>query len=167
MATITQRNGQWQVQIRRRGHKPLSKHFSSKTRVVSWARTIESEIDRGVFTDHSEAERTLLSEILLRYANEVTPRKRGRKQEASRIRVLLSHPICRQSLASLRSSDIASYRDDRLREVCGTTVNKELNLLAHVIDTSRRDWSIHSDNPVRLISRPKSNRARDRRLHPG
>lgn len=88
-----------------------------------------------MFTDRSEAERTLLSEILQRYLKEVTPRKRGRKQEASRIRPS-EYSVCRQSLAALRASDIASYRDDRLREVCRTTVNEELNLLAHVIDTS-------------------------------
>jgi integrase len=70
-------------------------------------------------------------------------------------------------LANLRSCDFAAYRDDRLQQVSGTTVIKELNLLAHVIDTARRDWSIHTDNPVRLIKRPKANRARDRRLSPG
>lgn len=124
-------------------------------------------MDRGIFVDRSEAERTTLSALLVRYRNEITPRKKGCKQEKSRITVILDHSITERSLATLRSSDFAAYRDDRLQQVSGTTVIKELNLLAHVIDTARRDWSINTDNPVRLIKRPKANRGRDRRLSPG
>jgi integrase len=166
-ATISKRKTGWQAQIRRIGFPPLSKHFSTSSEAKAWARETESEMDRGLFVDRSEAERTTLEDILKRYRNEVTPSKRGCKQEKSRINVILNHPITRRSLASLRSSDFATYRDERLQHVSGTTVIKEVNLLAHVIDTARRDWSIHMDNPVRLIKRPKANRARDRRLHPG
>jgi integrase len=124
-------------------------------------------MDTGVFVDRSHAEQTTLADILERYRNTVTTLKRGQKQEQSRISVVLAHPIVRQALATLRAGDFAVYRDDRLQQVSDTTVNKELNLFAHVIDTARREWSIHIENPVRLIKRPKCNRAWDRRLDPG
>jgi hypothetical protein len=143
LATITKRKAGWQVQIRRNGFPPLSRPISLPA---------------------SYAPPTTLHDILTRYRDEVTPVKKGRKQEQSRIKIILSHPIAKRFLATLRSADFALYRDDRLQQVSGTTVIKELNLLAHAIDTARRDWSIHMDNPVRLIKRPKANRARERRL---
>ena len=124
-------------------------------------------MDRGVFIDRSEAERTTLADILQRYLAEVSVQKLGFKQERSRIKGVLSRPISNKLLATLKSSDFAAYRESRLVAVFGTTVNKELNLLGKVIDTARRDWSINMDNPVRLIQRPKNNRPRDRRLNEG
>ena len=50
--------GNWQAQVRRRGIKPVTKTFKTKLEASRWARLLESEIDRGVFLDRSEAERT-------------------------------------------------------------------------------------------------------------
>lgn len=167
LASIIKRASGWQVQIRKQGYQPISKRFEKKADADVWARITESEMDRGVFIDRSEAERTTLAYILLRYLAEVSVRKLGFIQERSRINGLLSRPISSRLLATLKSSDFAAYRESRLTMVCGTTVNKELNLLGQVIDTARRDWSINMDNPVRLIKRPKNNRPRDRRLDDG
>lgn len=167
MASIVKRANGWQVQIRKQGYQPISKRFEKKADADVWARITESEMDRGVFIDRSEAERTTLAEILKKYLTEVSVLKLGFKPEQSRIKGLLNHPISSKFLATLKSSDFAAYRETRLTAVCGTTVNKELNLLGKVIDTARRDWSINMENPVRLIRRPKNNRPRDRRLNEG
>ncbi|MGH6755535.1 MAG: site-specific integrase, partial [Bradyrhizobium sp.] len=59
MAAIRQRsNGSWQAQVRHHGIPPATKTFGTKQEAARWARLIESEIDRGVFVDRSEAERT-------------------------------------------------------------------------------------------------------------
>ncbi len=167
MASIAKRANSWQVQIRKQGYQTISKSFSKKADADIWARITESEMDRGVFIDRSEAERTTLSEILTRYLREVSIHKLGFKPEQSRINGLLNHPLSSRFLATLKSSDFATYREDRLRLVTGTTVNKELNLIAKIIDTAKRDWSINMDNPVRVIRRPKNNQPRDRRLKEG
>lgn len=163
MASISKRAKGWQAQIRKKGYQPISKRFDKKSDAEVWARITESEMDRGIFVDRTEAEKTTLAEILKRYSIEVSVSKLGYVQEKSRIKTLLNHSISSRYLSTLKSSDFANYRDNRLIEVCGTTVNKELNLLAKIIDTARRDWSINMDNPVRIIQRPKNNRARDRR----
>lgn len=167
MASIIKRDSGWQVQIRKQGYQPISKRFDKKSDADVWARIAESEMDRGVHIDRSEAEKTSLAQILTRYLKEVSIHKLGFKAEKSRINYLLNHPLSNRFLATLQSSSFAEYRDYRLTLVCGTTVNKELNLLSKVIDTARRDWSINMDNPVRLIRRPKNNRPRDRRLDDG
>lgn len=167
MASIIKRASGWQVQIRKQGYQPISKRFEKKSDADVWARITESEMDRGVHFDRTEAEKTSLANILIRYLGEVSIHKLGFKSEQSRIKGLLKHPISSRFLATLQSSDFTAYRENRLKLVCGTTVNKELNLLSKVIDTARRDWSINMDNPVKLIRRPKNNRPRDRRLNDG
>lgn len=167
MASIIKRKNGWQVQIRKQGYPALSKCFDKKADADIWARVTESEMDRGTFLDKSEADKTTLGDILKRYLLEKSPQKLGYKPEKSRIRLLLNHPLANRPLSTLKSSDISNYKNSRLQLVSGTTINKELNLLAKVIDTARIDWSINTANPVRMVSRPKNNRARDRRLHPG
>jgi hypothetical protein len=103
LATISKRKAGWQVQIPRKGFPALSRNFSTASEAKAWARETESEMDRGLYVDRSEAERTTLEDILKRYRNEVTPGKKGCKQEKSRLTVILHHPITKLSLASLRS----------------------------------------------------------------
>jgi len=164
MASISKRSKGWQVQIRKQGYQNISKRFDKKADADAWARMTESEMDRGVFIDRTEAEKTTFAEVLNRYLNEVSIHKLGYKQEKSRIKGFLEHHIASRYLATLKSLDFTNYRESRLLLVSGTTVNKELNLLGKIIDTARKDWSINMDNPVRLIRRPKNNRPRDRRL---
>ena len=123
MATLTARKSCWQVQVRRHGFKPLSKHFKTSVDARTWARTVEAEMDRGVRVDRSNAEKTTLSDILQRYKKAVTAHKRGKKQEESRINVVSTHPIVCQTRATLRVADFADYREDRLQQVSGSTVN--------------------------------------------
>lgn len=166
MATFQQREGgRWQVKIRRNGYPVQSRTFARKADAEAWARQTESEIDRGVFVSRAEAERTTLSEALERYEMEVTPRKKGAEQEKYRIRALLELPLARRTLAGVRGVEVARLRDDELaRGLAPSTVVKHLALLSHLFETARKEWGIEVDNPVRKISKPKIDNARERRL---
>jgi integrase len=168
MATIIKRgDGQWQVKIRRSGYPVQSKTFAIKGDAEAWARLVESEMDRGVYVSRVEAERQTFGDILKRYAKEVSPTKRGCAEEELRIQALLRRSVSQYSMATLSSQKIAEYRDQRLTEVSSSTVNRELNLIGHVIETARREWGVHlSENPVRLVRRPRTNPPRERRLLP-
>ncbi len=48
MASIIQINGKWRAQIRRAGHKPLTKTHPTKAAAMAWARKIEAQMDAGV-----------------------------------------------------------------------------------------------------------------------
>ena len=78
VATIRQRGSYWQAQVRRRGHEPYSHSFDTKAQAEAWARSVESEMDRGIYFDRKEAERTTLAEALERYRREIVPEKIGR-----------------------------------------------------------------------------------------
>ena len=77
MASIRNRGGKWQVQIRRLGARPLSKTFTRKHDALSWARRTEADIDRGTFVDPARAKETSISDLLSRYAKEVVPTLKG------------------------------------------------------------------------------------------
>jgi len=169
MATIINRGPyQWQGKVRRKGHPAQSKTFETKSDAEAWARSIEHEMDRGVFVSRTEAENTTLRECLERYAREVSSTKRGMTQELSRIRVLLRLPIVDSSMANIRSVDIANLRDQFIRiGRSPATTMRYLALLSHLFNTARKEWGMESvANPVELVKKPKVQNARDRRLEP-
>jgi hypothetical protein len=59
MATFRNRHGKWQARVRRSGQQPISKSFQTKQDAERWARQVETDIDRGSYTNVALAERTL------------------------------------------------------------------------------------------------------------
>ncbi len=56
MATFRNRHGKWQARVQRKGLQSVSKSFQSKEDSQRWARQIESEIDKGAYTNIAQAE---------------------------------------------------------------------------------------------------------------
>jgi integrase len=165
VATIRKRNGQWQVQVRRRGFDPVSKTFAARQDATGWARQIEAEMDRNAYTPRKTAESITLKALTDRYLQEVAPQKRSHR--AMRYDLLaLGHHFRHRTLATLTPTDVAAFRDARLGNGCaGATVRKQLNLLARVIDTAGREWGVHAaTNPARMVSRPAPAPGRSRRV---
>ena len=68
MATYRKRkSGRWQTQVRRKGYPAQSKSFPTRAAAIKWVRSIEYEMDQGIFVSRNEAETTTLSELLDRY----------------------------------------------------------------------------------------------------
>ncbi len=133
MATITKRAArQWQAKVRKRGYPTESKTFETKARAEKWARLVESEMDRGVFVSTAEAEVTTLEDLLRRYEEEVLPAKKSRADVKSRIKII-SGLIGMYSAAALTSKVLAGFRDERLKQVKGHTVRKELHFIGRVL----------------------------------
>lgn len=163
MAAIRRRDSRWQVRVRRRGFPDQTKTFTTKLDAERWARAIENEMDRGQFIDRSLAERTSLSEILERYATEVSPTKRGGDTECRRLVMMKRSRIAKLSMASLKPQDIADYRDLRLRTIQCSTANRELQLLSAVIGHAMREWGIALQiNPAVQVRRPHPGQGRNR-----
>lgn len=163
MATIRQqKNGRWQA-IVRRGNVSKSETFAAKLDADAWARKVESEIERGVWKDTSEAERVTLAELLDEYEQKVLPGLRGNgyKTALAHLRERLGD----KTLAQLSSADVAKYRDKRLETVSGDTVRKELGVLSKLIDLAAMEWGyVITANPCKLVKKPAPGKARDRRL---
>lgn len=165
MASIVKRGDyQFQATVRRKGYPRQCKTFESEKEAKDWAKVIESEMIRRVFIDRSELERTTLGELLERYKSEVTGTKIGERQERSRIKRWLAHPLSNRTLASLRAVDFSQYRDERLKEVGPNTVRLELSLIRAVFDYARRGWGVPVKNLIADIKMPELPAGRKRRL---
>ncbi len=117
MASILKRGPyQWQVKIRKNGWPRQTKTFETHEDATRWAQKIESEMDDGIFVSRKEAEKTTLDEALDRYLREKTPHKKGAAQETNRINLFKRSDLASRFLSTIRSTDIAKYRDQRLEE---------------------------------------------------
>jgi len=118
-----------------------------------------------VFVSRSEAEATLVKDVLQRYATEVLPTKRSEQSDRSRIKTLLE-AFGDYRLASVTSSQIARFRDQRLQVVGAQSVIHEISLLHRVLKTATMDWGIALPGglPTAQVRKPTKPRGRDRRV---
>ncbi|MDA8421198.1 MAG: site-specific integrase, partial [Pseudomonadota bacterium] len=170
MATFVSRKGPngrrvWQAKIRRRGYPPQSGTFDSKAKAETWARQIESEMDRGAFIPRTDAEGTTLSEMLDRYEHEVTSHKRG-KGETSIIKWWRESGLACRPMARIRGKDVADTIKNKEGEGVGPkTIVAHLALLRHLFNIARKEWGMESlGNPVEMVRKPKLPQGRTRRL---
>lgn len=124
---------------------------------------IESEIERGVFVNRDEAERTTVADLLARYLRDVSPTKRSGKSDKGRVKTLTKR-IGAYKLSILVSPHLVAYRDARLRSVSAQTVIHELNLLNRVLTLATREWGIVLPGGVPKVIKPRAPQGRDRRV---
>jgi len=59
MASFRKRgSGLWQAQDRKKGYPTQTKSFSTRAAAAQWVRSIEYEIDQGLFVSRNEADTT-------------------------------------------------------------------------------------------------------------
>ena len=169
MAYFRRRSGAWEASIEKKGFPRISRTFDTKSEAEIWAATVESEIGRGVFLSRKEAESTTLSESLDRYEREISSSKKGHRREKTRISVWKTHPLAKRFLASIRGSDMASYRDERIKAgYSANTIRLELAIISHLFEIARKEWGMEGlHNPVKAIRMPSPPAGRERRLQSG
>jgi len=166
MATIRKRDSKWQVQVRRSGHRGISRSFVLRKDAIAWAREMEVRADRSEFpVDTTELNRLTLADIVLRYRDTVSIRKRGYAVECIVLTAFLRHPICRKSLAQITSKDFAIYRDERLKSIKPTTLKRELSPLQNMFEVARDEWGLPArENPLSKIRQRRERRLKDGEL---
>jgi integrase len=171
MATIRLRkSGWWQAIVERKGYPLQSKTFEFNDDAQKWARDIETLIDKGIFTDRSEAERTTLSDLISRFKTDFAPhhyRKREDEKEAYKSQCKrLDEGLGKYSLAALDQKLVAKYRDDRLKVVAASTVRKEIFMLSKILGFGEIECGITlpRGNPTKKVRKPSEGKGRDRRL---
>jgi integrase len=165
MANISKtKQGTYQVRIRKLGHRALVKTFVSRKDAERWAKTTESQMDAGLWQDHTEALQTTLADLLDRYEEEILPTKKSQVQVKSVIK-LLKKELGSLSLIAVTPSLLSSYRNKRMKSVGPQTTRHDLSLLSRAFNTAIKDWGIHlpHSNPVRMVRMPSIPRGRDRR----
>jgi integrase len=185
MATIINRGEfQWRAVIRRKGHQS-SKTFYYKSDAEIWARKTESEIDRGIFINTNEAERTTLSKLIERYKSEKLNIKQKNKdeaidrkktladkaklsikaqaQEVSRLNII-EKGMGNKILATITASDIIQFRNTRLKTIQANSANREITTLKRLLSYANDDCKILLPHGVPSIKKLPVDDARERRV---
>lgn len=148
----------------RNGYPTEVKSFKTRTDALRWARQVEAAMDGGAYRTRSAIDKATLSNVLQRYADTVSPTKRGHQDEVIRIQALRRRRLAGFSLEKLTPAVVAEFRDDRLRRVKAGAVIRDLSLLSSVINHARREWGASIDNPCLLVKKPASPPGRTRVL---
>lgn len=158
MASFRKVGKRWRVDLCVKNVR-RSKTLATKREAVEWAVESEKELSR---TPGEIVADKMFADILNRYAKEVSPTKLSGKREIGFIARFLEDEIAHIRLSDLSPADFASWRDRRLREVSGSTVQREMNVLSHVCNVARKEWGWLSVTPTSNVRRPKANPARNR-----
>ena len=171
MATIRKRQSadgsvKWHAQVRKKGFPSCTESFNRKLDADRWARQVEADMDARRWQDHHEAENTTLRQALDRYEQDYTQYKKGARAEKGRIKAWKQNELAHYSLAKLKGTDFARYRDQRLRaDKSQSTVRLELAIISHLFNMARKEWGFEGlNNPLLDIKMPALSKERDRRL---
>ena len=166
MGSIRKRNGKYQAQVRRDGVPAISKTFHAKKDAIVWVRGLEARIDAGE-VNITAPKLVTLRDILVRYAAEITPQKKGREQESRRINRLLRDPIADFKLSRLNSAAIATFRDRRVKDGL-RAAQIDMGIIRHAVKIASQEWGVSMPkNPVDGVRVPNGIIQRDRRLLSG
>lgn len=157
MASIYRHGKRWRAQVYVNGVRE-SQVFDTKAQAAAWAMARESELEGKKLPSKT------VGDALERYRDDVSPEKRGHKWERARLDAIMEMPIAKRMMATLSPTDIADWRDLRLKSVTPATVLREMNLLRSVIESARRDWGWITSNPLKDVRKPKSPPSRKRRV---
>ena len=167
MATIRKRLGKWQVQIRRHNYPQIIKSFKEKSTASKYAREIELKMDKQQFEDYSNAAGTTLKDILTRYRDEITPKKKGAKWETYKLNLLIRHKISSLSLLHLNPIALYALKNELSINRKPGTVKHYFSFINNAWNTAERVWGINlpPKNPIKYVILDKVYDRRDRILN--
>ena len=164
MASINKRNGRYHVRVRKQGIPTQCRAFISKRDAIRWAADTERAAENGnILIDDCS-----VKELLDRYEREISSKKRGAEVEKYRLKTLKASKLTNIRMSKLKPVHIAQYRDERLKQVSGPSVRREMEILSHMISVAMTDWGYDLPaNPCHRVRKPSVDNARDRRLIDG
>jgi integrase len=157
MASFRKTKHGWRVEICIKRVRD-SATFDTKTQARAWADQREQEIRTGVSA--SDEARTV-GDIFIKYARDISSKKRGRKWEEVRLLKLGRDPLALVALSTLSKYDFIDWRDRQT--ISAGSIRREMNLINHALEIARTEWGWLTANPLKEVTRPKEPRARTRR----
>ncbi|MGC4396039.1 tyrosine-type recombinase/integrase [Hydrogenophaga sp. T2] len=152
--------GTWRIQIEIRGVRE-SGTFDTKREADAWAARRATEI-REQARGNAGSVKTL-RDALRRYAEEVSPTKRGEAKELIRLKAFERQALpLGKLIGQLTTADLAAWRDSRLAVNARGSVLRDMTLLGSVLEVARREWQWIPANPMRDVKRPANPDHRER-----
>jgi hypothetical protein len=120
---------------------------------------MEVRADRAELpTDPKALARVTLGDLVRRYIDTVSSRKKSAANETIVLNAFLTSPICSRRLSELRTEDFAAYRDQRLKFIKPTSLKRQLTPVRHLFEVARHDWGLPlKENPLDGLTLNASN----------
>lgn len=155
-------SGKWRAEVARNGARK-SASFATKAEATNWATKEEAALlalKRGGYP------RKTLAQAMEKYAEEVSPGKRGARFELLRLAAFQRDfaDIAAKVISEVTTPDMARWRDARLKVVSAGSVQRDINLLSNLFTTARDEWKWCGESPLTGMRRPGNNPSRTRRV---
>lgn len=148
------KDGRFRCHVQVKGQRK-SAVWAKESEAKRWGKLTEAELQeqpkRKDFTFIDAAEK---------YKQEISSKKEGGKWEVLRLDAFCRY-FGEMQLADITQPVMAKWRDDRLKEVSGSTVQRERNLLSNLFTVARNEWHWMENKPFEGVSMPKHNDARE------
>lgn len=132
--------------------------FDTRAQAEAWEIKRREEL---TCNKHTPSGKTV-GDLLDKYVEEISVHKRGERWERIRIEAFKRLPLAQVRLTELDTTHIVAWRNQRLKEVSGASVIREMTLIGHACEVARKEWRWLTVNPVRDVSRPKGGKHRSR-----
>lgn len=142
MASIRKRENSWVADVRRKGHKSISKSFPTKTLAVEWARQIEAKMDAQDFKDGRALSAFTIADLIDRYRRDIEPVKPfGKNKDA--VLNSLKEQLGGVSLPGLTGDRLMEHvRKRQAAKAGGVTIGVELTYLGGVLKVAKQLWGM-------------------------
>lgn len=152
MASIRLKNSSWVADIRRKGHKSISKSFPTKGKAQVWAREVESQMDALEFKDARGLTGITVKQLIERYIKEIGGITPFRYTKTATLNVWIkTHG--QLTLAELTTDKLIEWTTSRAKEVSGATIAVDLAYLGVVLRTAKELWRLPVDDTIARTAR--------------
>lgn len=159
MATFQKRDGRITATVRIKPHPSKSKTFDTMRDAKIWAQEEEVKLrnEKNQIFDH-----VIFRDALIQYREEVSVKKKGAKQEITKINFILKSMDCDIPLSAVTKEKLVQWREERLDEVKSATVRRNLVVLAGFFT-----WCIEvkfwlAESPLKGVKLPNESEHRER-----
>lgn len=162
MASLRKYANGWRAEIFKKGIRE-SATFATKREAQEWASKREAEI---VSMRAGKVIRWTLREVLDRYIAEVSPKKASGDKEILRLRAVQRDEIADMVMQDIGPTDLAAWRDRRLKCVKPSSVLREIGSLRAVWKQAKKgEWGYVDHDPWAEVTKPQESPPRDVLFH--
>ena len=151
--------GRWRPRIMVKGVR-VSGRFDTKAAALKW----EAEQRMALAEGRQNSVSKTCAAAFRRYEIDVLRAKRGHRWEAMRLAAMAGSSLGQVTMAELKSTHVAAWRDERLRSVQGSTVTREMKLPSHGFSVAQ-GMEVAGDQPDHRRRTPQGEAASRPPLH--
>ncbi|AFK62929.1 integrase/recombinase [Advenella kashmirensis WT001] len=158
MASIQKTKNGYRVQVSVKGVR-TSASFPTKRECVEWA---GNQVNAVV----APAAHKTFRDLLEKYRDEVSAKKKGARWEEIRINKLLAEEadgLAGKMVGSIGKADIAQWRDKKIQSgLSGASIVREWAIISNAFNVAIREWDWLTVNPMAQVKKPPGNPPRER-----